>query len=524
MRDKTGSDPNAAHGGRLLLLTPPLAQTNTPYPATMHLSGYLKSLGCDVHQRDLSIKVVRDVLLEYGDETTEELIEFLGGGAPAEAKVEASRIIDELAISIRDEIDPGFGFSRYAERLGAGAEDFGAVEREVRRRGVIDGPLEKHLKDAITETAPSIIGVTCPFPGMLVAAFKIARYVRRRHPSIRLVIGGGFVSTELRQMNDRRAIKYFDDFIFDEGYAPMAALMGIENAAVPPFVAPDYEGIDWDEYFDVVETDNPMHQLWSTGKWRKLVMARGCYWHKCAFCDVKLPYIGCFQMPDAKSVVDAMEKTGTLFHFVDEAMPPALVRGISEEIIRRKFRCRWWGNIRFDASYTPALAKLMAKAGCVAVTGGLECADDRLLKLMNKGITLASAVKALKAFRSAGIMAHAYLMYAFPTETEDEAFGALDFVRRLFREDLIQSAFWHRFALTVHSPIAAEPERFGIVIEKSPDSKRRVFRRNELAYREDGAPDWDAIGEVLKLAMYNFVEGRGLSRGIKYWRGLCRRR
>jgi hypothetical protein len=235
------------------------------------------------------------VLLEYGDETTEELIEFLGGGAPAEAKVEASRIIDELAISIRDEIDPGFGFSRYAERLGAGAEDFGAVEREVRRRGVIDGPLEKHLKDAITETAPSIIGVTCPFPGMLVAAFKIARYVRRRHPSIRLVIGGGFVSTELRQMNDRRALKYFDDFIFDEGYAPMAALMGIENAAVPPFVAPDYEGIDWDEYFDVVETDNPMHQLWSTGKWRKLVMARGCYWHKCAFCDVKLPYIGAFR-------------------------------------------------------------------------------------------------------------------------------------------------------------------------------------------------------------------------------------
>jgi hypothetical protein len=122
-------------------------------------------------------------------------------------------------------------------------------------------------------------------------------------------------------------------------------------------------------------------------------------------------------------------------------------------------------------------------------------------------------------------MAHAYLMYAFPTETEDEAFGALDFVRRLFREDLIQSAFWHRFALTVHSPIAAEPERFGIVIEdEGPSLKRRVFRRNELAYREDGAPDWDAIGEVLKLAMYNFVEGRGLSRGIRYWRGLCRRR
>ena len=510
--------------GRLLLLTPPLAQTNTPYPATMHLAGFLKSLGLEVFQRDLSIKVVRDVLIGYGDETTEELLEFLGGPAPAEAKTEASAVIDALAVSIRDEIDPGFGFSRYAERLGANAAAFSEVERQVRRRGVIDGPLEKHLKTAVEETSPDVIGVTCPFPGMLVAAFKIARYVRRRHPGIRLVLGGGFVSTELREMNDRRALAYFDDFVFDEGYAPMAALMGAGKVDVPAFVAPDYEGIDWAEYFDVVETENPMHRLWSVGKWRKLVMARGCYWRKCAFCDVKLPYIGCFEMPDAKAVVDAMEKCGTLFHFVDEAMPPSLIRGVSEEIIRRKFRCSWWGNVRFDRSFTPALARLMARAGCVAVTGGLECANDRLLALMNKGITLDSARKALEAFRSAGIMAHAYLMYAFPTETEAEAYGALEFVRGLFREDLVQSAFWHRFALTVHSPIAADPGRFGIEIVENRNGNRRVFRRNELAYFESNAPDWDEIGGVLRLATFNFLEGRGLGRKASYWRGLYRRR
>jgi hypothetical protein len=509
---------------RLLLLTPPLTQTNTPYPATMHLAGFLKSIGIEVFQRDLSVKVVRDVLLKYGDETTEELLEFLGGPAPAEAKVEASAVIDELAVSIRDEIDPGFGFSRYAERLSANASGFAEVERQVRRRGVIDAPLEKHLESAIAETSPDVIAVTCPFPGMLVPSFKIARYVRKRHSGIRLVIGGGFVSTELRDMNDPRALRYFDDFIFDEGYAPMASLMGAGEVPVPPFVVPDYEGIDWDEYFDVVETENPMHRLWSAGKWRKLVMARGCYWRKCAFCDVKLPYIGCFKMPEAASVVDAMEKCGTLFHFVDEAMPPALIRGVCQEILRRKFRCQWWGNVRFDRSFTPALAKLMAKAGCVAVTGGLECANDRLLGLMNKGITLDSAVKALKAFRSAGIMAHAYLMYAFPTETEKEAYSALEFVRELFKEDLIQSAFWHRFALTVHSPIAADPGRFGIVVDENRPRGKYVFRRNELGYYEQGAPDWDEIGGVLKLATFNFLEGRGLGRKAGYWRGLYRRR
>jgi len=552
---------------RLLLLTPPLLQTNTPYPATMHLTGFLASRGCDVHQRDLSIKVVRDVLLAYGDETTDELLEFLGGPAPLEAKREASEVIDELAIWIRDNVDPDFGFSRYAEHLCRAVDDFGELERKIRRRGVIDKPLERHLKAAMDEVRPTVVGVTCPFPGTLVGAFKIAKYVKRHYPGVRLLLGGGYVNTELREMTDRRPYRYFDEFLFDEGYGPLLEVcrgrgdglglalglglgegqgrglglgeglglgqgrglgeglgqgQGLRSRAdgnnstvqpptsnlqpeIPAFVEPSYAGIDWNEYFDVVETDNFVTNLWNSGKWLKLVMARGCYWHKCAFCDVVLPYIGCFRMPNPVDIVDAMVRlsqpsqpqpqpststsisTSTClpgFHFVDEAMPPALIKGVCEEIVRRKFRCEWWGNIRFDAAFTPALAKLMAKAGCIAVSGGLECANDRLLALMNKGITLASAEKALKAFKAAKIFVHAYLMYDFPTETKAEQRGAERFVKALAKKGLVQSCFWHRFALTVHSPIAREPEKFGIVVRESVRRGRRkaVFARNELDY------------------------------------------
>ena len=459
---------------RILLLTPPLLQTNTPYPATMHLTGYLESRGVEVHQRDLSIKVVRDILLEYGDETTDELLEFLGGNAPPEAKRAASEAIDALAIRIRDNVDPAFGFSRYAEAPCRAVADFGDLEKLVRRRGVIDRPLERRLKAAMDEVRPTEVGVTCPFPGTLVAAFKIARYVKRRYPGVKLVLGGGYVSTELREMTDRRPYRYFDEFQLDEGYARWCP------GEVPAFVRPSYRGIDWDEYFDVVETDNFVTNLWNSGKWVKLVMARGCYWHKCAFCDVKLPYIGCFKMPKATEIVDAMEALGTRFHFVDEAMPPALVRGVCEEIIRRRFVCEWWGNIRFDAAFTPQLAKLMAKAGCIAVTGGLECACDRLLELMNKGITLASAEKVLRAFRAARIFVHAYLMYGFPTETKAEQKAAERYVKGLGKKGLVQSCFWHRFALTVHSPIAREPEKFGIMVKPLEST----FARNELEYRQ----------------------------------------
>ncbi len=267
-------------------------------------------------------------------------------------------------------------------------------------------------------------------------------------------------------------------------------------------------------------------------------MARGCYWHKCAFCDVILPYINCFEQPPAADIVDAMEalgattkKRGTVpvgFHFVDEAMPPSLIRKVCEEILRRKLNVEWWGNVRFDTSFTPALCKLMARAGCIAVTGGLECANDRLLKLMVKGITLESATKALKAFRGADIMVHAYLMYGFPTETEAEAFGALDFVRGLFTEDLIQSAFWHRFALTVHSPIFKRPEAFNIqIVGATPPVKGkkapRRFCKNEISFIEPDAPDWDLIGKALDLALYNYHEGRGLTKKATDWKRLARK-
>jgi len=458
----------------------------------MHLTGFLRSQGCDVEQRDLSVKVVRDVLLEYGDETTDELLEFLGGPAPLEEKRAASAAIDELALGIRDRVDPEFGFSRYAEHLCQAVDDFGELEKKVRRRGVMDCPLERRLKAALDEVRPDVVGVTCPFPGTLVGAFKIARYVKRHCPGVRLLLGGGYVSTELREMTDDRPYRYFDAFQFDEGYAPMLReLTGVSaeaaEAAVPPFVRPCYDGIDWDDYFDVVETDNFVTNLWSSGKWVKLVMARGCYWHKCAFCDVRLPYIGCFRMPKAADIADCLasfaENGRRSFHFVDEAMPPRLVSEMCDEILRRGLDVEWWGNVRFDAAFTPALAKKMARAGCICVTGGLECANDRLLKLMNKGITLASAEKVLQAFQGAEIFVHAYLMYDFPTETKAEQRAAERHVKGLAKKGLIQSCFWHRFALTVHSPIARDPARFGIEVEPPPRTEQRIFARNELAFR-----------------------------------------
>ena len=545
---------------QVLLLTPPFVQLNTPYPATAQLTGWLRRHGVAATQCDLSIAVALDMLRTYGEQPlTDEVIAFLQGRAPDDAETLAepgylpegesfgeldntpfdpdpherallrcSLYLDDLAAAIRDEVDPDFGFSRYAERLGISVPDFGAVLARLRRHRAADRLLEARTEEAVRTTFGRrrkglFVGVTCPFPGTLVGAFRIARTVRRLLPEATLVLGGGYVNTELRAMDDPRVRRFFDVVMYDEGYAPWSRLLGLPSGKIPPFVKPSYAGLDLAQYVDLAETANPMQRLWSNGRWLKLQLARGCYWHKCAFCDVTLDYIKCFAMPPPAEIVDAMQQladeTGeTGFHFTDEAIPPALARGVSEEILRRRFVCRWWGNGRFDASYTPALARLMEKAGCVAVTGGLECANDRLLKLMNKGSTLESARLALAHFADAGILVHAYLMYGFPTQTAAEAAGALRYVRDRFREGTIRSAFFHRFALTVHSPIAREPERFGIEVPRLARRQiGRTFARNEIPYVERGAPDWMRIGKGLKLALYNYMLGLGLDKSPAYW-------
>jgi len=289
----------------------------------------------------------------------------------------------------------------------------------------------------------------------------------------------------------------------------------------PAFTVPSYAGLDLSRYINLVETANPMHRLWSDGKWIKLQLANGCYWRRCAFCDVSLDYIGRYEAPDAERLVDAIirlkRETGQSgFHFTDEALAPTLVRRLCETLLARGETITWWGNIRFENGYTPALAGLMARAGCIAVTGGLECAHDRLLALMNKGITLESATRACRAFSDAGILVHAYLMYGFPTQTERETLEALDTVRKLFAGGHIQSAYWHRFALTVHSPIAHSPTPFGITPRPPPQRGRR-FALNEIPYEEPGAPDHDRLGAGLRLALYNYMLGRGLERPAKTW-------
>ncbi len=466
------------------------------------------------------------------------------------ARFLASLFLDDLADALRDGVDPRFGFARYADHLSANCPSFDSLaEALAAPPGFIGRLIDELAADAYARHRPLFVGLTIPFPGALVGALRVARALKKANPAVRIAFGGGYVNTELRELSDPRLFEVADYVVLDDGELPLLRAIAHEGnpkrdhtlirtfvrregrvvfldakageADPPPMaeIVPAYEDLPLDRYIGLAESVNPMHRLWSDGLWLKLPAARGCYWHRCRFCDTCLPYIARYAPTPAEALADKMEaliaRTGrTGFHFTDEALAPALLRKLSEQLLDRGTQAVWWGNVRFEKGFTPELARLMAAAGCIAVTGGLECAEDRLLERMDKGLSLKEAARACAAFSEAGLLVHGYFMYGFPTQTLQETVDGLEFARQAFEAGLLHSAYWHRFALTAHSPMARDPEHFGIRLLPRPAGG---FALNEIPYEEPGAPDCAALGDALRRATYNFMHGVCLDRPVRDW-------
>jgi len=470
-------------------------------------------------------------------------------GFQDKAKHYATLYLEDISDLIIETVDENFGFSRYAERLGRSANSFDELYQKLHDEPTyIDQITLCLLDDLIQRTNPKIVGFSVPFPGNLYSAFRSAQYIKQYHPHIRVVMGGGFPNTELRSVSDVRVFEFFDFINLDDGEAPTEQLIRFVNGEIAQselkrtFVldanevkyinnllikdykqsevgCPDYTDIDLDQYISVIEVVNPMHRLWSDGRWNKLTMAHGCYWGKCTFCDISLDYIKVYEPIAAKEIVDRMEQliasTGTTgFHFVDEAAPPALMREVAIEIIKRKLTVSWWTNIRFEKSFTLDLCRLLKASGCIAVSGGLEVASDRLLQLIDKGVTVEQVARVNRNFTEAGIMVHAYLMYGFPTQTAQETIDSLEMVRQMFEVGIMQSGFWHQFAMTAHSPVGLNPEAFDVI---NHSTTLGAFANNDMVHEDKSGANHDKFSFGLKKSLFNYMHGLCFDFPLQEW-------
>lgn len=469
-------------------------------------------------------------------------------GIQDKAKHLATLYLEDLSDFIVACVDENFGFSRYAERLGRSANSFDHLYDFLQKSlTVIDKITIEILHDKIAAIQPKLVLISVPFPGNLYSAFRCAQHVKNNFPGIKIAMGGGFPNTELRDLKDQRVFEFFDFISLDDGelpvellwnkvfskeeHAPLKRTFLLENHQVvykndslrsdykqSEVGTPDYSDLKLDYYISVIEMANPMHSLWSDGRWNKLTMAHGCYWGKCTFCDVSLDYIKIYEPIAAKTIVDRMEQiiaqTGeTGFHFVDEAAPPSLMREVALEIIKRRLVATWWTNIRFEKSFSSDTCRLLAASGCIAVSGGLEVASDRLLQLIKKGVTVEQVAKVTKNFTDAGVMVHAYLMYGYPTQTVQETIDSLEMVRQLFELGVLQSGFWHQFAMTAHSPVGMFPEEYGVI----PEQNEITFANNDVNFKDKTGINHDQFSFGLKKALFNYMHGICFDYDLQEW-------
>ncbi len=597
-------------------ITPPFTQLNTPYPATAYIKGFLNTKNISCFQADLGIEVIlalfsKKGLTELFDfinketeifsensqriialqedyiQTIDAVILFLQGKNPTLSHVicqenflpEASRFVqledldwafgsmgmqdkakhlatlylEDISDLIMECVDPYFGFSRYAERLGRSANSFdGLYETLQQDYSYIDKILTIILAERMAEMQPNLVVISVPFPGNLYSAFRIGQWVKRNYPTTKVAMGGGFANTELRSLSDVRVFEFFDYVSLDDGEAPLETILSslaetsdrpdggssfkrtfiLEDGAVvyknnsmlkdykqSEVGTPDYSDLLLEKYISVIEIVNPMHRMWSDGRWNKLTMAHGCYWGKCTFCDISLDYIKIYEPIAANLLCDRMEEmiaqTGENgFHFVDEAAPPALMRALALEILRRKLTVTWWTNIRFEKSFNRDLCQLLKASGCIAVSGGLEVASDRLLQLIQKGVTVAQVAQVTRNFTETGIMVHAYLMYGFPTQTAQETIDSLEMVRQMFEIGTLQSGFWHQFAMTAHSPVGMFPEQFSVLRESNTIG---TFANNDLVFSDPKGTDHEAFSFGLKKSLLNYMHGICFEYPLQEW-------
>lgn len=595
-------------------ITPPFTQLNTPYPATAYIKGFLNTKNISCFQADLGIEVIlalfsKNGLNELFDfvnqkaeifsensqriialqedyiQTIDAVILFLQGKNPTLSHVicqenflpEASRFaqledlewafgsmgmqdkakhlatlyLEDISDLIMECVDPHFGFSRYAERLGRSANSFDELYEVLQQDySYIDKILVKILAERMSEIQPKLVVISVPFPGNLYSAFRIGQWVKQNYPATKVAMGGGFANTELRSLSDARVFEFFDYVSLDDGEAPLEEIIKpltptneenvatfkrtfiLEDGAVvyknnsllkdykqSEVGTPDYSDLLLDKYISVIEIVNPMHRMWSDGRWNKLTMAHGCYWGKCTFCDISLDYIKIYEPIAANLLCDRMEEmiaqTGENgFHFVDEAAPPALMRALALEILRRKLTVTWWTNIRFEKSFSRDLCQLLKASGCIAVSGGLEVASDRLLELIQKGVTVAQVAQVTRNFTEAGIMVHAYLMYGFPTQTAQETIDSLEMVRQMFEIGTLQSGFWHQFAMTAHSPVGMYPEQFSV---QRANNNIGTFANNDLVFSDPKGTDHEAFSFGLKKSLLNYMHGICFEYPLQEW-------
>ena len=322
---------------------------------------------------------------------------------------------------------------------------------------IIDGYLEKsniNLYKTLKKENPEVVGISTATP-TFGNVIKIAEMIHKNFPEIFVVIGGYHVSAIPRQA---LSSGYFDAGVIGEGeitflelakelqkkYPRLNKIKGLAIkkdkkiifTKLRPFIK-DLDSIP----FPARHLVPPLSKYKPTpASYKKLpvgilISSRGCP-GKCTFCDRAV--FGCsYRERSVGNVLDEVEELVYKFgarelKFFDDNLTLNKKR-LSElcgGFKKRKIDVEWSCLTKANLVSREMLTK-MKKAGCWQVLFGLESGDLRILKSLNKGVSLEQGEKAVKLAKEAGLSVRADFLMGIPGEGIPSMKKTLEFAKKV---------------------------------------------------------------------------------------------
>ncbi len=347
---------------------------------------------------------------------------------------------------------------------------------------------EHILKPAILAEQPDVIGISIVLRQQLFSSMTFCALIKEHFPSIHVTIGGNTV-TRFRDVlpNIPKLFALFDSAIVYEGETALLRLVeGIANktellhvpnlmfrddagihvnsetfaenmGALPP---PDFDGLPLEKYF----VPEPILPYLAT---------RGCYWGRCEFCDHGEGYTAGYRTKKDWQIIEELtllkqKYQARHFHFTDESYPPALFRKITRKLVETKLDIAWTTHIRFEKSLLDdQVWRDAQESGCKYLHMGYESGSERVLQLMDKATTTEIIQQSLELSSRHGVWNHVMGFFGFPGETYEDAKFSTQFLED--NREHVHSIGFGTFDLSRHTPVAQNPEKFGVTFYKNPD-------------------------------------------------------
>ena len=534
----------------VMLVFPPNWTPAMPHLALPTLTAFLRGHGIRVTQRDLNIEVFETVLSrrylermidrlrrEYGPHAERRskrrvtpprdlIVQALRTGPAIAARVERAKkvlrspaffdgpvgrdalmtIIDALQIASLPFFPAALELSTY--RPAQTADSTTSILHEVRDPHVnmlIELFTHGVLAD-IERERPDVVGISIPSMAQMIPGLTLAALIKDRGLPCHVTVGGPHI-TMLRERLVRSPgiFSLIDSAVVFDGEVPLLRLChalaaGSDLARAPNLIyrdgdtirvtarkepekigalpLPDFDGLPLDRYLA------PHLTL-------PLLSARGCYFGKCAFCNVGYGEAENFSLMRSEMLAEQMKDLHRRYgaqhiFFSDEALTPRTLRELSAILQHDGTPVLWGGCARFEKTLTADLLQQMYRGGCRMILFGLESASEAMMNRMIKGTKLEHMHRILRESAASGIWNHTFFFFGFPGETIDDAQQTVNFLYE--HKNHIHSAASGTFLLEIDAPAHKFPESFGITkVIDPPEKDLAIYFDYEVAEGMDAA-------------------------------------